>query len=176
LFLALALAFPFPFSFSFSFQPTLPHPAFAAQSGRVKHSPPQGEVLVVVHMNHRCTLCCPLIFSPSSFLLQSSSAEFFHDDGKTEHLLRLTGTLRVEYDDALYWIPLTMWLPRAFPSDPPFTFITPTVFFRRHFSSSRHVSYRPPVNAGDDGDQGFSAGGGRWSRSRGAVFPLAQDT
>lgn len=49
-----------------------------------------------------------------------------HGDGRSETLLSLTGTIPIDYKNACYNIPITLWVGEAYPSRPPSCFVTPT--------------------------------------------------
>ena len=45
-----------------------------------------------------------------------------HDDGRSQLLLRLTGTVPIEFRGAVYHIPTDFWIPRAYPCEPPVSY------------------------------------------------------
>lgn len=49
-----------------------------------------------------------------------------YDTGHTSLLLTLQGTVPVTFRGATYHIPLALWLPRAYPREPPIAYVTPT--------------------------------------------------
>ena len=49
-----------------------------------------------------------------------------HDDGRSQLLLRLTGTVPIVYHGATYHIPTDFWIPRAYPREPPIVYVVPT--------------------------------------------------
>lgn len=51
---------------------------------------------------------------------------FTHDTGHSALLLQLRGTLPVVFRGATYHIPVAIWLPRAYPREPPMVFVEPT--------------------------------------------------
>ncbi|WFC96965.1 suppressor protein stp22 of temperature-sensitive alpha-factor receptor and arginine permease [Malassezia brasiliensis] len=51
---------------------------------------------------------------------------YTYDDGRAALLLVLDGTLPVEYAGTLYYIPVHVWIPRAYADDPPIVYVVPT--------------------------------------------------
>lgn len=51
---------------------------------------------------------------------------FTHNDGRNTHLLRADGTIPIFYQGVKYNIPLKMFLPEGFPSQPPICYVQPT--------------------------------------------------
>ncbi|WFD36983.1 suppressor protein stp22 of temperature-sensitive alpha-factor receptor and arginine permease [Malassezia cuniculi] len=51
---------------------------------------------------------------------------FTHDDGRTQLLLRLTGTVPIVFHGAVYHIPTDFWVPREYPRMPPIVYVVPT--------------------------------------------------
>ncbi|WFD04337.1 suppressor protein stp22 of temperature-sensitive alpha-factor receptor and arginine permease [Malassezia obtusa] len=51
---------------------------------------------------------------------------YTYDDGRAALLLLLDGTLPVEYGGTVYYIPIQVWIPRAYPRDPPIVYVVPT--------------------------------------------------
>jgi ESCRT-I complex subunit TSG101 len=49
-----------------------------------------------------------------------------HDDGRSQLLLSLIGTVPIVYQSATYNIPVAFWLPTSYPSVAPIVFVTPT--------------------------------------------------
>ena len=48
------------------------------------------------------------------------------EDGSTQVLLCLYGTVQIRFRGAQYNIPVTLWIPRAYPEQSPICFVTPT--------------------------------------------------
>ena len=57
--------------------------------------------------------------------LKAAGAQFTANDGTDENLINITGTIRVTYQGAMYHIPLSIWLPRAYPSEAPIVYVVP---------------------------------------------------
>ncbi|KAK3841432.1 MAG: UEV domain-containing protein [Linnemannia gamsii] len=51
---------------------------------------------------------------------------YTHDDGHSQLLLSLIGTVPIVYQSATYNIPVAFWLPISYPSVAPIVFVTPT--------------------------------------------------
>ncbi|KAF9928755.1 hypothetical protein FBU30_002122 [Linnemannia zychae] len=51
---------------------------------------------------------------------------YTHDDGRSQLLLSLIGTIPIVYQSATYNIPVAFWLPTSYPSVAPIVFVTPT--------------------------------------------------
>ncbi|KAI8596670.1 UEV domain-containing protein [Dissophora ornata] len=51
---------------------------------------------------------------------------YTHDNGRSQHLLSLIGTIPIVYQSATYNIPVAFWLPTSYPSVAPIVFVTPT--------------------------------------------------
>ncbi|KAG0288014.1 hypothetical protein BGZ96_008158 [Linnemannia gamsii] len=51
---------------------------------------------------------------------------YTHDDGRSQLLLSLIGTVPIVYQSATYNIPVAFWLPTSYPSVAPIVFVTPT--------------------------------------------------
>lgn len=49
-----------------------------------------------------------------------------HEDGRSQLLLNLVGTLPVTFRGATYQIPLKIWLLHEYPKQPPMVFVNPT--------------------------------------------------
>lgn len=49
-----------------------------------------------------------------------------HDNGRSQLLLSLIGTVPIVYQSATYNIPVAFWLPTSYPSVAPIVFVTPT--------------------------------------------------
>jgi len=58
--------------------------------------------------------------------LRPALEDYVHNDGTSQRLIRLRGTLPVPHGDSIYHIPLAVWLPESYPRDPPTCFVTPT--------------------------------------------------
>ncbi|KAK9680817.1 suppressor protein stp22 of temperature-sensitive alpha-factor receptor and arginine permease [Basidiobolus ranarum] len=48
------------------------------------------------------------------------------DDGHTQIMLCLHGTVPISFRSSTYHIPVAIWLPANYPSSPPISFVTPT--------------------------------------------------
>ena len=48
-----------------------------------------------------------------------------HENGQSELLVQLLGTLPVIFRGSTYNIPISIWVPHQYPSQPPIAFITP---------------------------------------------------
>ncbi|KAF9428156.1 hypothetical protein BGZ94_003236 [Podila epigama] len=51
---------------------------------------------------------------------------YTHDNGRSQLLLSLIGTIPIVYQSATYNIPVAFWLPTSYPSVAPIVFVTPT--------------------------------------------------
>lgn len=51
---------------------------------------------------------------------------YTYDDGRTQLLLVLTGTIPINFRSATYNIPMALWVPRPYPREPPLAYVTPT--------------------------------------------------
>ncbi|PWN54437.1 UEV-domain-containing protein [Violaceomyces palustris] len=51
---------------------------------------------------------------------------FTYNDGRTQLLLTLTGTIPINFRGATYNIPVAYWIPREYPREPPMAFVVPT--------------------------------------------------
>ncbi|EER38650.1 ESCRT-I component [Histoplasma capsulatum H143] len=51
---------------------------------------------------------------------------YTYENGTPALLLQLTGTLPVTFRGALYRFPITIWVPKTYPREPPFVYVTPT--------------------------------------------------
>ncbi|KAG0201642.1 hypothetical protein BGX28_005588 [Mortierella sp. GBA30] len=51
---------------------------------------------------------------------------YTHDNGRSQLLLSLIGTVPITYQSATYNIPVAFWLPTSYPSVAPIVFVTPT--------------------------------------------------
>ena len=49
-----------------------------------------------------------------------------YENGYSTLLLHLVGTLPVTFRGTLYNFPLDIWIPHAYPFDPPIVYVTPT--------------------------------------------------
>ncbi len=74
----------------------------------------------------------PITCVGGGWRLQGGRAEFFHNDGRSATLDRLSGTLPVAFGGATYHIPVDVWLPPRFPVEAPWVHVTPTVRRARH--------------------------------------------
>lgn len=54
-----------------------------------------------------------------------SPVQTAHEDGRSQLLLNVHGTIPVIFRGATYNIPLTVWLPHQYPRQPPVAFVTP---------------------------------------------------
>ncbi|KAF9583852.1 hypothetical protein BGW38_008325 [Lunasporangiospora selenospora] len=51
---------------------------------------------------------------------------YTHDNGRSQLLLSLIGTIPIMYQSVTYNIPVAFWLPTSYPSVAPYVFVTPT--------------------------------------------------
>ncbi|KAE8216563.1 hypothetical protein CF327_g210 [Tilletia walkeri] len=51
---------------------------------------------------------------------------YTHDDGRSQLLLELTGTIPIQYKGNTYHIPVSFWIPHGYPREPPIVYVTPT--------------------------------------------------
>ncbi|KAK5114099.1 hypothetical protein LTR62_002668 [Meristemomyces frigidus] len=78
----------------------------------------------------------------SSYPSLSPRTEVYtHEDGSSALLLTISGTLPVTFRGATYKFPVKIWLPKAYPHDPPITYVTP----------GRDMLVRPGQHVGVDG-------------------------
>ena len=65
-----------------------------------------------------------------------------YDDGRTQLLLLLSGTIPIQYRGATYNIPMDIWVPRGYPREPPILYVRPTVDMLVRKSKNVDVSGR----------------------------------
>lgn len=58
--------------------------------------------------------------------LQPKTDYYTHDNGNRSLLLNLFGVLTIDYERKEYNIPVSLWIPLAYPLESPVVFITPT--------------------------------------------------
>ena len=58
--------------------------------------------------------------------LAASTAVHVSSTGRENTLVVLRGTLPISYADSRYNIPVTFWIPLAYPSEPPVCYVSPT--------------------------------------------------
>ncbi|PWN92851.1 UEV-domain-containing protein [Acaromyces ingoldii] len=58
--------------------------------------------------------------------LSPKTEVYTYDDGRTQLLLVLEGTIPVGYRGATYNIPVAYWIPRMYPREAPIAYVTPT--------------------------------------------------
>ncbi|WFD31123.1 suppressor protein stp22 of temperature-sensitive alpha-factor receptor and arginine permease [Malassezia sp. CBS 17886] len=58
--------------------------------------------------------------------LLPSTDIYTYDDGRTALLLRLGGTVPVQFRGQEYHIPVHIWFPHDYPNDPPMVYVVPT--------------------------------------------------
>ncbi|SOV03964.1 related to Tumor susceptibility gene 101 protein [Ustilago sp. UG-2017a] len=58
--------------------------------------------------------------------LSPKTEVFTFNDGRTQLLLNLEGTIPVEFRNTTYNIPVAYWIPRGYPREPPMAFVAPT--------------------------------------------------
>ncbi|KAK0546559.1 Suppressor protein stp22 of temperature-sensitive alpha-factor receptor and arginine permease [Tilletia horrida] len=51
---------------------------------------------------------------------------YTHDDGRSQLLLEIHGTIPITYKGATYHIPISLWIPHAYPQAQPIVYVTPT--------------------------------------------------
>ncbi|KAI8585207.1 UEV domain-containing protein [Geranomyces variabilis] len=51
---------------------------------------------------------------------------YTHEDGRTVVLLCMHGTIPITFRNITYNIPVALWVPHGYPSQPPICFVTPT--------------------------------------------------
>ncbi|KAK0536433.1 Suppressor protein stp22 of temperature-sensitive alpha-factor receptor and arginine permease [Tilletia horrida] len=51
---------------------------------------------------------------------------YTHDDGRSQLLLELAGTVPIDYKRATYHIPVSFWIPHGYPREAPIVYVTPT--------------------------------------------------
>nr|CAG8437962.1 12140_t:CDS:2 [Entrophospora candida] len=59
-------------------------------------------------------------------LTQLKMETYTHNDGRTQFLLRLYGTIPITYRATSYNIPVALWIPTEYPKTAPFAFVVPT--------------------------------------------------
>lgn len=62
----------------------------------------------------------------STYQLSIRTANYVFEDGRSQVLLNLSGTLPIAYKSARYNIPLSMWIRYNHPTEPPIVYVTPT--------------------------------------------------
>jgi ESCRT-I complex subunit TSG101 len=62
---------------------------------------------------------------------------FTHDDGRTQLLICIYGTIPITYGPSTYHIPINVWIPFDFPRNPPIVYIVPTE--RMYIRASKNV-------------------------------------
>jgi len=82
----------------------------------------------------------PLLTPPNPYLLTIHSSLLYscflslfyssnppaYDDGRTQLLIQLTGTIPIQFRNSTYNIPVSIWIQRAYPREPPIVYVTPT--------------------------------------------------
>ncbi|CBQ73215.1 related to Tumor susceptibility gene 101 protein [Sporisorium reilianum SRZ2] len=58
--------------------------------------------------------------------LSPKTEVFTFNDGRTQLLLTLDGTIPVDFRNTTYNIPVAYWIPRDYPREPPMAFVAPT--------------------------------------------------
>lgn len=58
--------------------------------------------------------------------LSPKTEVYTYDDGRSQLLLVLTGTVPMQYRSATYNIPVAFWIPRSYPKQHPLAYVTPT--------------------------------------------------
>ncbi|SPO23590.1 related to Tumor susceptibility gene 101 protein [Ustilago trichophora] len=58
--------------------------------------------------------------------LSPKTEVFTFNDGRTQLLLTLDGTIPVEFRNTTYNIPVAYWIPQHYPREPPMAFVAPT--------------------------------------------------
>lgn len=58
--------------------------------------------------------------------LSPKTEVFTFNDGRTQLLISLDGTIPVEFRNTTYNIPVAYWIPRDYPREPPMAFVAPT--------------------------------------------------
>ncbi|TKY89317.1 hypothetical protein EX895_001848 [Sporisorium graminicola] len=58
--------------------------------------------------------------------LSPKTEVFTFNDGRTQLLLTLDGTIPVNFRNTTYNIPVAYWIPRDYPREPPMAFVAPT--------------------------------------------------
>lgn len=58
--------------------------------------------------------------------LSPKTEVYTYDDGRSQLLLVLTGTVPMQYRAATYNIPVAFWIPRSYPKQHPLAYVTPT--------------------------------------------------
>ncbi|KAI9090083.1 UEV domain-containing protein [Phlyctochytrium arcticum] len=62
---------------------------------------------------------------------------YTHEDGRTVVLLCLHGTIPIKFRNVTYNIPIAIWVPYSYPSQPPICFVSPTTSML--VRASKHV-------------------------------------
>ncbi|RPA76017.1 UBC-like protein, partial [Ascobolus immersus RN42] len=57
--------------------------------------------------------------------LSPRTAVYTHTTGHSELLLQLSGTLPTPFRGQTYNFPITLWIPRTYPREPPHVYVTP---------------------------------------------------
>ncbi|KAJ9638972.1 Suppressor protein stp22 of temperature-sensitive alpha-factor receptor and arginine permease [Coniosporium tulheliwenetii] len=50
---------------------------------------------------------------------------YTYENGSSALLLHLTGTLPVQFRGTVYRFPIALWIPHAYPHEPPMAYVTP---------------------------------------------------
>lgn len=58
--------------------------------------------------------------------LSPKTEVFTYDDGRTQLLLIMSGTIPIQFRNATYNIPVDIWVPRTYPREPPIVYVRPT--------------------------------------------------
>ncbi|UZJ55349.1 hypothetical protein CBS101457_004669 [Exobasidium rhododendri] len=58
--------------------------------------------------------------------LSPKTEVYTYDDGRTQLLLILTGTIPINFRNASYNIPMEIWVPRLYPREAPIAYVRPT--------------------------------------------------
>jgi hypothetical protein len=70
------------------------------------------------------TVCSPALTFRNPTRLTDSCAAF--PNGTSALLLHLSGTIPVLFRGATYRFPISLWVPHAYPREPPLVYVTPT--------------------------------------------------
>lgn len=57
--------------------------------------------------------------------LSLRTSVYTHENGKSELLVHIFGTIPVIFRGATYNIPISIWVPHQYPKHPPIVFVTP---------------------------------------------------
>lgn len=85
-------------------------------------------LLSVIPLSHYPLLITKSLLLTSTIAIISfpNSKSQAYDDGRTQLLIQLKGTIAIQFRNNTYNIPIEIWIQRAYPREPPIVYVTPT--------------------------------------------------